>query len=126
MNMRRELLERPVPIREEALPRYTSAGAGGEPAGGFLTGTIQVDYTVSARGRVKNIRTEAKPIEFTDMQRMVHREIRSRLFRPVIVEGVPVESDIQVFTHEFFYEESELEAIRSKKAALENQKAESP
>ena len=126
MDMRRELLERPTPIREEALPRYTSASAGGGQAGNFLTGTIQVDYTVSARGRVKNIRTEANPIEFTDMQRMVHREVRQRLFRPALVEGVPAESDNQVYTHEFFYEASELEEIRNKKAALEQQKAETP
>jgi tetratricopeptide (TPR) repeat protein len=119
MNIRRVLLERPVPIREEALPRYTSGSAEGEPAGGFQTGTIQVDYTVSARGRVKDIRTEANPIEFTDMQRIVHREIRQRLFRPVLVEGEPVDSDKRVFTHEFFYKDSELEEIRSKKAALE-------
>jgi len=126
MNMRRELLERPIPIREEALPRYTNGSAGGGQAGNLLTGTIQVDYTVSARGRVKNIRTEANPIEFTDMQRMVHREIRRRLFRPVLVEGVPAESDNQVYTHEFFYEDSELEEIRSKKAAIEKQEAETP
>lgn len=126
MDMRRELLEQPIPIREEALPRYTSGGAGGKPASGFLTGTIQVDYTVSARGRVKNIRTEAKPIEFTDMQRMVHREIRRRLFRPVLVEGVPAESGNLVFKHEFFYEDSELGEIRKKKTELEQQKAESP
>jgi hypothetical protein len=60
------------------------------------------------------------------MQRMVHREIRSRVFRPLLVDGVPAESDNQVFTHEFFYEDSELEEIRSKKATLEQQKAESP
>jgi hypothetical protein len=126
MNMRRELLERPIPIREEALPRYTRGGAEGKPADSFQTGTIRVDYTVSPRGRVKNIRTEAQPIEFTDMQRMVHREIRSRVFRPLLVDGVPAESDNQVFTHEFFYEDSELEEIRSKKATLEQQKAESP
>ena len=60
------------------------------------------------------------------MQRMVHREIRRRLFRPVLVEGVPAESDIQVYTHDFFYEDSELEEIRSKKAAAEKQEAESP
>ena len=126
MNMRRELLEQPIPIRQEALPRYTSGGAGGKPASAFLTGTIQVDYTVSARGRVKNIRTEAKPIEFTDMQRMVHREIRRRLFRPLLVEGVPADSGNLVFKHEFFYEDSELEEIRKKKTELEQQKAESP
>ncbi|MDH3810520.1 MAG: tetratricopeptide repeat protein [Gammaproteobacteria bacterium] len=126
MNMRRELLERPIPIREEALPRYTNGSAGGGQAGNLLTGTIQVDYTVSARGRVKNIRTEANPIEFTDMQRMVHREVRQRLFRPALVDGVPAESENQVYTHEFFYEDSELEEIRSKKAAVEKQEAETP
>jgi tetratricopeptide (TPR) repeat protein len=126
MTLRRELLEQPIAIVEEALPNYTSGSADGEPAGGFLTGTIQVDYTVSARGRVKNIRTEARPIEFTDMQRMVHREIRRRIFRPVLVDGVPAESDVQVYTHEFFYKEAELTEIRKKKAALEQQEAESP
>jgi hypothetical protein len=44
----------------------------------------------------------------------------------LLVDGVPAESDNQVFTHEFFYEDSELEEIRSKKATLEQQKAESP
>lgn len=126
MTLRRELLEQPIAIVEEPLPSYTSGSANGEPAGGFLTGTIKVDYTVSARGRVKNIRTEARPIEFTDMQRMVHREIRRRIFRPVLVDGVPAESDVQVFTHEFFYKEAELTEIRKKKAALEQQEAESP
>jgi len=125
MDMRRELLEQPIAIREEALPLYTSGGDGGKPNEGFLTGTIQVDYTVSTRGRVKNIRTEAKPIEFTDMQRMVHREIRRRIFRPIMVEGEPVESGYQVFRHEFYYTEAELEKIRKKKAELEQQEANS-
>lgn len=124
MNMRRELLEKPIPVRVETLPRYTSGGAAGEPPEGFMTGTIQVDYTVSTRGRVRNIRTEAKPSEFTDMQRMVHREIRRRVFRPVLEEGVPVESASQVFEHEFLYAASELEEIRRQKATVNQQKAE--
>src|SRR5210317_2074721 len=117
MNMRRELLERPIPIREEALPRYTNGSAGGGQAGNLLTGTIQVDYTVSARGRVKNIRTEADPIEFTDMQRMVHREIRRRVFRPALEEGTPVTSANQVYRHEFYYAASELEELQRKNSA---------
>ena len=118
VKMRQELLERPIAIREQSLPRYSDGSAGGNPTAGFLSGAIQVDYTVSTRGRVKNIRTEARPAEFTDMQRMVHREIRRRIFRPVLEEGVPVMSGSQVFRHEFFYSEPELEEIRRKKAAI--------
>lgn len=122
MEMRRELLERPIPVRMEGLPRYTSGSASGGPKDDFLTGTIKVDYTVSARGRVKNIRTEADPVEFTDMRRMVHREIRQRVFRPVLEEGVPVESGGQVFRHEFYYKEDEVEELRRKNAADQRQK----
>ncbi len=117
IELRHELLERPVPIREESLPRFSRGGANSQSSAGLLTGAIVVDYTVSARGRVKNIRTEARPAEFTDMQRMVHREIRRRIFRPILEEGVPVESGNQVFRHEFYYSEAELEELRQKKAA---------
>jgi tetratricopeptide (TPR) repeat protein len=124
MEMRHELLERPLPIREEALPRFTSNSQTDEPPGGFQTGTIQVDYTVSAQGHVRNIRTEANPVEFTDMQRMVHREIRQRIFRPTFEEGAPVDSVGQVFRHEFYYTDAELEELRGKKAAAETQETE--
>ena len=124
IELRRELLEQPVPILEEILPRYTNGSGSGEPAPGFLTGTIQVDFTVSERGRVKNIRTEADPIEFTDMQRMVHREIRRRVFRPALEEGAPVTSKNQVYRHEFFYADSELEELKRKKQAALEQKEE--
>ncbi|MDH5456513.1 MAG: hypothetical protein OEY37_10605, partial [Gammaproteobacteria bacterium] len=120
IELRHELLERPVPIREEGLPRFSGGGANSQSSAGLLTGVIEVEYTVSARGRVKNIRTEARPAEFTDMQRMVHREIRRRIFRPVLEEGVPVASGNQVFRHEFYYSEAELEELRQKKAATAN------
>ena len=115
--MRSDLLEHPIPVREESLPRFASGGSGGEPAGGFQNGTVQVDYTVSTRGRVRNIRTEVKPAEFENMLRMVHREIRRRVFRPALVDGVPVESGNQVFRHDFYYTESELNELKRKKAA---------
>ena len=117
IEMRSELLEHPIPVREESLQRFASGGSGGEPAGGFQNGTVQVDYTVSTRGRVRNIRTEVKPAEFENMLRMVHREIRRRVFRPALVDGVPVESGNQVFRHDFYYTESELNELKRKKAA---------
>lgn len=121
MGLRQEMLESPIPIRYEALPLYTNAsGTGGRRhASEFRTGTIQVDYTISTRGRVKDIRTSANPIEFTDMQRMVHREIRRRIFRPVLEEGVPIKSGNQVFRHEFYYTEGELEALKEETAGQE-------
>lgn len=117
--MREELLQTPAPLREGPLPQYAGAASNGGSDGNFLTGVIQVDYTVSERGRVKNIRTEATPIEFTDMQRMVHREIRSRVYRPVLEDGEPVESPNQMFRHEFFYTQGQLDALKREKAQTE-------
>ncbi|MDJ0793215.1 MAG: tetratricopeptide repeat protein [Woeseiaceae bacterium] len=118
--MRRDLLEGPITLREEALPTYAggpSSAAGGPD--GLLTGTIRVDYTVSTRGRVRNIRTVASPEEFTDMQRMVHREVRRRMFRPMLVDGVPVESGNQVFVHEFFYRQEQHDELKKKRELAE-------
>lgn len=109
--VRKDLLERPIPLREQQLPLYASddSAAAGEA---MLKGTIRADYTISTRGRVKEIRTSANPAEFTDMQRMVHREIRSRFFRPPMVDGVAVEAENQVYVHEFLYRQAELNALR--------------
>lgn len=115
IELRRELLEQPVVIREEPLPRFASGG-GEKPLTGLLSGSVQVDYTVSARGRVRNIRSEVKPTEFSGMLRMVHREVRRRIFRPALVEGVPVESSSQRFEHGFFYSQAELDNLIRKKA----------
>lgn len=113
LEMRRELLEGPVTLRQDSLP--THAGGPKDQArdpSGLLTGTVRVDYTVSMRGRVRELRTEVSPTEFTDMQRMVHREVRRRVFRPKLVNGVPVEADNQVFVHEFYYRQEQLDQIR--------------
>ena len=116
IEMRRDLMEQPISLRDEPLPLY-AGGSSETSADGMLRGVIHVDYTISTRGRVRNIRTTADPIEFTDMQRMVHREIRRRFFRPIMVEGEPVESGNQVFEHEFFYRQSDLDELKRKKAA---------
>lgn len=60
------------------------------------------------------------------MQRMVHREVRQRLYRPTLIDGVPAESVNQVLTHDFFYADSELAEMRNEKAELEQEKAEKP
>ncbi|MGI9232413.1 MAG: tetratricopeptide repeat protein [Woeseiaceae bacterium] len=110
--MRREALEQPVALVEDAIPKYAFKGADTATSDeALLTGTIRVDYSVSTRGRVRNIRTEAMPPEFTDMQRMVHREIRRRVFRPQMSDEALRVSDNQVFVHEFLYRQADLDKL---------------
>jgi hypothetical protein len=118
LEMRDELMGNPEPIWQEPLPDRTKGASGGpRDSSKLLTGVININYTISDQGRVQVIRTEANPPEFTDMQRLVHREVRRRAFRPAIVDGVPVEASGQVFRHEFLYLESEREEIREQNAA---------
>lgn len=118
--MRKELLEQPAVLVYDSIPEYAFRDGDASTANeNLLTGTIRVDYTVSSRGRVRNLRTEAIPAEFTDMQRMVHREIRRRVFRPQMVDAEIGESDSQVFEHTFYYRQSDLDKLiqANKKAA---------
>jgi len=111
IEVRKDLLERPIPLREGPLPSYAGGNAEAAPDS-TQRGTIRVDYTISSRGRVKSIRSEATPAEFTDIQRMVHREIRGRFYRPPMIDGVPVEAPNQVFIHEFLYRQVDLDELR--------------
>lgn len=114
--VRAELLEQPVVLMQNSLPEYVGKSGSGDAANSeLLTGTIRVDYTVSVRGRVRNIRTEAIPPEFTDMQRMVHRELRRRVFRPQMIDAEAVESANLVFEHSFFYRQADLDRINQQK-----------
>jgi len=116
---RATLLEQPVILKEGSLPKYVGGAKNGGASGGdLLQGAVRVDYTLSKRGRVRNIRTEAIPPQFTDMQRMVHREIRQRLFRPQIENAELRNSDNRVFEHTFFYQQADLDkAIAQQEAA---------
>ena len=124
LGMRNELMGSPVPVWQEPLPEHTNGASGGARNNSrLLTGAINVNYMVSVRGRVRIIQTEAIPREFTDMQRLVHREIRRRVFRPAMVEGAPVEIGGQVFRHEFYYLESEREEIQRQNEAAQQSTA---
>ena len=81
-----------------------------------MSGKIVVEYTVSARGRVRDLRTEAFPPEFTDMQRTVHREIRRRIFRPRLEDGVPIDANEVIFEHGFSYSKADLDDMRKANA----------
>ena len=115
--VRNEWFADPVAIRTDPLPVYAGGIADtGSSRKDLLAGKVIVDYDVSTRGRVREIQTEAIPAEFTDMERMVHRELRRRIFRPRLADGVPVESNRLVHEHPFSYVQSDLDALRAAKA----------
>ena len=116
--LRSELFDAPVPVRIGPLPNYVGSAESTNSPADLRTGRIEVTYNVTNRGRVRDLRTEAFPAEFTDIQRMTHREIRSRIHRPRTVDGLPVATEGMVFEHEFQYRQSELETIRKNNAAV--------
>ena len=114
--------ENPVAIRAKVLPTFAGNTSPANPArNDMASGRIVVDYTVSSRGRVRDLRTEAFPEEFTDIQRIVHREIRQRTHRPRVVDGVPVESTDIHFEHDFSYSKADLDSIRAAKAKADDE-----
>jgi len=112
---RDEWFNDPVALRPDPLPAFAGRSVTGAPPNEVATGKIVVDYSVSERGRVRDLRTEAFPPEFSDMQRMVHREIRRRVHRPRIIDGAPVQANALIYEHTFTYLQSDLDALREAK-----------
>lgn len=116
LDNRGALLEEPVPLRFGPIPAYVGAASVRDTDSvteTLLTGNIDVVFDVTSRGRVTNLRlTEAKPAEFDDLQRFLMREFRSRIYRPKMANGEPVDAIGQTYSHQFFYRKSELEGMR--------------
>jgi tetratricopeptide (TPR) repeat protein len=114
---RDEIFGKAVPLNDRPIPEFASeAGPGplGAPSEEFLQGSVTVSFSVTDRGRVIEIEpVEVVPGVFTDMEKLVHREIRGRLYRPRFEEAEPVKSSDQVFTHLFYYKQSDLEERRA-------------
>jgi tetratricopeptide (TPR) repeat protein len=111
--MRRTELESTLPLKSNPLPRYVGEKDPTDDAeeDDIQRGTITISYDISERGRTGNVKLiEAIPPEFADMQALVAREIRRREYRPMFVDGAPVESTGHVFVHTYWYRQSDLDA----------------
>ncbi len=117
LDYRREKLERVVPLRMRPIPQYVQSSSevsSSDPEAQLMQGNITVTYDVSVRGRAMNLKIiEAVPADFSDMQRHVQREIRSRVYRPRFVDSQPAVADKQILVHRFFYQQADLDALRS-------------
>ena len=113
--LRDEIFGRAVPLNGRPIPEFASeAGpdALGTPSEEFMQGSVTVSFSVTDRGRVSELEpVEIIPAEFTDMEKLVQREVRSRLYRPRFEDAEPVTTD-EVFTHLFYYKQSDLEDRR--------------
>jgi len=117
---RDEIFGKAVPLNDRPIPEFASeAGPSplGRPSEEFLQGSVTLSFSVTDRGRVIEVEpVEVVPGEFTDMEKLVHREIRSRLYRPRFEDAEPVTTTNQVFTHLFYYKPSDLEERREEAA----------
>lgn len=112
---RAETLEQPDLLREGSIPEYLNPPSGAPAAGQdvpYAVGTVTVAYDISASGRAANVEViETQPQAFPQMQRLVQRELRARIYRPRYAEGQPVPTPEQILVHKYFYLPSELEAV---------------
>ena len=112
---RDQLLGQPVSLRETPLPRYAGATDQNEPVektDNMLRGTITMTYNISPRGRISDLKIiEADPPEFEQLQLVIQREMRRRVYRPKFEDAQAVEAPDQLLTHTFFYRQSDLDAV---------------
>lgn len=115
-DFRANALEVLTPLNVDPIPRYVGDATRRDREDnnpGIREGRVVVSYEVNARGRVKQLTiVEASPTEFNDIQRMVQREMRTRIFRPRYVDGQPVATPNQVLSHTFYYLQEDLDELR--------------
>ncbi len=116
LDRRREELEEVTLLVQDRIPRYIGGASANDTAigDGLREGRIMVTYDVTARGRVSGLQiVEATPTEFEDMQRLVSREIRGRIYRPRFEDALPVATPDQSFTHSFYFLQEALDELRA-------------
>lgn len=120
LRVRREQLERVIPLRQDELPMYASSknsDSGNDQSVPLLQGNVRINYVVSTRGRAASMKqVEAQPPEFERMINNVQRELRRRVFRPRLEDGEVVDTADLTLNHRFFYRQADLDALRAEQA----------
>ncbi len=110
---RKEHLETPVILQNVYPAKYMNSARKDEPKEAppsFETGTISIGYTVEPSGRISKMRLiEAQPAAIGEFDQTVARSLRRLIYRPRLEEGNMVPTNDVVYTHEFFYRQSDLE-----------------
>ncbi|CAE7460270.1 Sumf1 [Symbiodinium pilosum] len=79
-------------------PRPPPADMRAEPADGLVT----LSFDVAPTGRIRKLVTvDSQPEKLMDFR--VRRSMRLAVFRPQLIDGLPVVAEAQTYTHEFRY-----------------------
>ena len=93
ITVRNEFFDNAMPLNDRPISEFVNenvTSAIGAPHEEFLQGVVTLSYSVTNRGRVIEVElVEAQPPEFDDMQQLVQRELRSRLYRPRFEDAEP-------------------------------------
>jgi tetratricopeptide (TPR) repeat protein len=120
LELRARALEQLNPLILTAIPEFAGDANRGDLVSTDVEvrqGNVAVSYSVSDRGRVSDLEVvEFAPDDFPEMLRNVQRQVRARLYRPRFRDGEPVDTEDQLFNHEFYYRVSELEERRAAQA----------
>lgn len=111
---RKDHLEAPVILQNVYPAKYLNSERNDEPKEAppsFETGTISIGFRVEPNGRLSNMRLiEAQPAAIGDFDKTIARHLRRLIYRPRLQDGQMVATDNIVYTHDFFYRQSDLEA----------------
>ena len=108
LNARRDHLEKVKMLQRVFPPKYYNTvreeGSAQDPPGSFETGTMSFAFTVSAIGRVVDVKLiETQPQEFGEFAKVVARSLRRLIYRPRMVEMQMVATPDVVYAHDFYY-----------------------
>ena len=113
LNNRRDHLEKQLVLQKVYPPKYYNSlreEARQPPPASFETGTISFSYTVLASGRISQLEhVETQPAGIKKFDELVARSLRRLIYRPRLVESKMVDTPDVIYTHNFFYQPSDLD-----------------
>ena len=120
-------LEQITPLTSDPIPRFVGKATRADRQmqnSSLREGRIIASYGVSSRGRVIELNiVETTPADYDKLRRLVHRRIRSQVFRPRYEDGLAVDTHNLPFSHTFYYLQEELDELREEDAEKAEAKA---
>lgn len=114
--VRHDELESVIALNDDPIPDYVGSASRSdhdEAKEQLREGRITMSYNINSRGRVSQLKlVEATPEEFDDIRRLIQRELRTRIYRPRFADAQPVATENQVFTHTFYYRQTDLDKLK--------------
>jgi tetratricopeptide (TPR) repeat protein len=84
----------------------------GQPPASFETGTASFSFTVTATGRITNLKAiEMQPRELAEFSTVIGRSLRRLIYRPRLENMELVSTPNVIYMHEFYYRPADLPSL---------------